>query len=253
MGFFRGIKNIGRGIESLFRGGRNPADNARQFLEPVAGYGREAYNPFIQQGREAYNALSPEYIKMLQNPAEYYNQEIAGYEPSAQYKYAEPLLTQIAENSASAAGRLGSDDDQRARAEMVQALLNADIGNYLENIRGIRGTGMEGLESATGRGFQGAGSLADYLGTAATNRANLEYAGKAQQGMNKSSFLNSLLKAAATGAGAYYGGRGQMPGTTLPQGSQSQIGNQDLSTIQTRLPYSPEMNYGIGGYRGGRR
>lgn len=259
MGFnpFKIIKKLGKGVESMFRGGKNPAENARPYMEPIPGYGREAYNPFIEQGREAYGKLSPEYIKMFLEPESIYNREVAGYEPSAQYQFMQPQLMQALRNSAASGGYAGTDADQLAQGDLVRALLSQDLGNYINNIRDIRGVGMTGLETATGRGFQSAGSLADYLGNAAGNRANLEFAGKAQQGINKNAFVSSLLGAAAQGLGAYFGaaGGGGMGGGMAGGGAAGgQRTGQSLGQIQTRLPYSPERAYGATGYnpRGGR-
>jgi hypothetical protein len=242
------LKNMVRGVGNLLRGGQNPADNARQYLQPVPDYGKAAYNPFIQQGQEAYAKLNPQYEKLLTNPAGLYNEDVAGYHPSEQYQMMAPYLQEALANANRASGYGGTSADEFAQGDLVRQLLSQDLGTYMENVRGNRALGLQGYETATGRGFQGAGSLADYLGNAAGNRANLEYSGKQQQNANKSQLFGDIIKAISGGYGAYAGAKkpGDMTGsaTGVPPGT-------DLSSINTRLPgFGGNISPGVGYDRG---
>lgn len=241
---------LARPIEKMFRGGSNPADYARQFMNNVPQYGKDAYNPYIQQGQEAFGNLSPEYLEMLKNPQAMLNKDMAGYEESDLYKYMAPRLEQGMENTAAHGGYAGTMGDRLNHADLVRGLMSQDIGSYLDRVKGYRGTGMQGMESAVGRGFQGAGSLADYLGTADVNRSNLEFAGKSQQSMNKSSFMNALMKAMAAAAGGK-AGAGTTDDTTDPTGAATSGIN--LRKIQTTLPPGAKapMSRNIYGNRSG--
>jgi hypothetical protein len=224
----------GASLGSMFGGGnKNPAEAARPYMERTPAYGREAHNPFIQQGNEAWGALRPEYEKALTHPQELYNEDVAGYEPSQHYQKMAPYLMQAMENTAGAGGFMGNEHDQRQRAEMVQALMSGDMGDYLNRVESRRNLGMQGFETATGRGHQSAGSLADFFGTADMNRGNMEMMGKTQQGINKNAFTSALMQAIASGFGAY-GGAGAMRGQQEQQ-MPSKTG-ADLRTIGTNIP-----------------
>jgi hypothetical protein len=261
MAFLRGLvkpfEKIGKGVTNLFRGGKNPADNARQFLQPIPGMGKEAYDPFIQQGREAFQSLKPQYEKLLNFPRESLEEDIAAYEPSSFYQEQLPYLLEAMSAQARGQGYSGTEYEQRRRADIAHQLLGADLGDYLNRVEGRRGLGMQGFETATGRGFQGAGSLADFLGNAAGNRANLEFAGKAQQGMNKSQFMGDIAKAiaAAFGASAGAGPGGKPQGAGGPTASKY---GQSLGDIQSNIPSNPFGTFGGNispgvGYNRGRR
>lgn len=227
------------------KGGQNPAEASRPYMDQIPGYGKEAYNPFIAQGQEAWAGLKPQYEKSLNNPGQMFNEDMAGYQPSEYYKQMAPYLNQAMENTAGAGGYGGTPNDQMQRADMIRQLMSGDIGNYMEGVNHNRTQGMQGYESATGRGAQAAGSLADFLGNAATNRADLEYSGKAQQSNNKSAFFNSLMKAVAQGFGGAAGGG--IPGGMGQQEEQQrqQPGQQGLRNIQTRTQTSrPYSNWG---------
>ncbi len=241
-----GLKSLGKalmspakGLMGLVRGGKNPADASRQYLEPIPGYGREAYDPYVQQGKEAWGKLFPQYEKLVNDPRGLYNEDAASYVPSEFYQSQVPYLNQAMENTAGAGGYGGTQNDQLQRADMIKQLMGVDFGNYMEGVNRNRMSGIQGFETATGRGSQAAGSLADYLGNAATGRADLEYSGKAQQSNNKMKFMSALMQAVATGFGGGMKPPGETPGTQQGQ----QMGQQGLRNIQTRTQgMSPGTN-----------
>lgn len=180
------------GISSML-GGRNAAKQARKYLEPIKGYNE----PYMQQGHEAYSALRPQYMQMAQNPRQMYDEDVAGYQPSGAYNYKLPFLQREAKNAALSGGTLGTETDERRRMEMINALLNSDMGEYLNRIGGYRGMGIEGLERSAGRGFNAMENMSNIAG----NRAGFEYGQGAQGSNNLSSIIQALSK---IGAG-YFG------------------------------------------------
>lgn len=233
---------------------KNPAEGiGQQYLQNVPQYGHEAFDQYTQQGKEAWEKALPEYLKYLE-PHALLGADLSEYEPSAYYQQMAPFLDTSAANAARAGGYYGSDADAYQRSEITNRFLQGDIGNYLDRINNMRGAGIQGFESALGRGFQGNASLADYLGNAAGNRANLEYAGKAQQGMNQTQRFHDLASLVAAVFGAQAGQKGLEQGKQQPQGGTNNpagVGQQPLRGIQTRPPFSPEINYGRAGYNPG--
>ncbi|GEM_PF-2567406 len=192
-------------------------DGASQYLDKVSGYGHDAYDPFINQGREAYGQLSPQYSKMFNDPHEMYDQDVSKYKPSAQYQFMQPRMNQAMGNTAAAGGFVGNEADQMSRTQLVQQMLGSDLGAYLENINGMRNTGMKGLEGSADKGFQASGSLADYLGNSAGNQAGLSATMGAQKQKGQSGNMNDLISNLSRGFGGQAGQSLGSNQTKIPQ------------------------------------
>lgn len=253
MGFLKKVGKLGGkildpfGLTGMARGGKNPAEAGRGYMERIPGYGREAYEPFIGEGRKAYESLSPEYLKYLKEAPGSVSADIESYEPSGYYQKLLPHLQAAMEGAAIQGGYVGTPYDEERRADMVRSLMGQDIGEYLDRLERRRTFGATGLEAATGRGFHSAGSMADFLGTSDLNRANMEVAGKSQQQANKNAFMGDLIKALSMGFGSFAGAKGfGGAGDEMPQKTGS-----SLRSIGTRLPPSTFGKFG-GSIYGGR-
>ncbi len=201
------------GIGSLLQGGaslmgmfgkNNPGRAAGSALAPIPEYGKQAYNPFIQQGQQAQQQLNPLYGQMTNNPQDYYNQLLSGYEPSAGYQHRQNNLNQTAHNAAAAGGYAGTGGDIEQRTQLINELMGGDIRQYLNDIMGIQGQGQKGLEGQVDRGFDASGALADYLGGAAGQQAGYNTFTRHQQNVNRNSGLSSLAE--LIGGGSFGGG-----------------------------------------------
>lgn len=173
-------------------GKNNPGRAAGNALGPIQGYGQSAYNPFIQQGQRAESQLFPQYSQMAGNPTDFYNNILKQYQPSAGYQYQEDKLNKAAGNTAAAGGFAGTDEDVRGRSEMLQQLMGGDMQRFLENILGIQGRGMQGLEQRVDRGYSASSNLADYAGSAATQQAGFDAYGRNQANKARNSGLSAL-------------------------------------------------------------
>lgn len=191
--------------------GQGGADAAMPYLNRVPQYGYDAYNPFIKQGQEADQQLLPQYGAMNSDPVQYLNQILGQYKPSAGYQYREDRNLRQAHNTAAAGGYVGTQNDIENRTGITNGLMSQDIQEFLANVLGIKGTGIAGLENRAGRGFEAAGSLADYLGGASGAQGQAAYSGRAQKEANRANMLNSLLGTVASTTGAYYGSKAPTP------------------------------------------
>lgn len=242
MGF---LKGVGRAVGNVL-GVRNPAKDVRRYLEPIEGYGRQAYDPYIQQAKaldpqlqERYqNYLQQEptgtYGRMSSDPTGFINAIMEQYAQSPDASYRRQQLSREAANTAAAGGYSGTMGDIRQRSELIDALIAADQQRYLQNVLGVQGgglagqqyladKGLAGLEGVSNRGFTSASALADYLGSAASQRAGLEFGGKQVQMGNFSNLLGSLIAAGASMYGAHQGAKGmeslaRMGGGTMNRG-----------------------------------
>ncbi len=197
-------------------GGRNPAINAMPYLNQIPQIGQEAYNPFIQSGRQAEGMTNPIYGEMAQNPSQFLNEMQRNYTPSEGYKFKEREMTRAAQNSAAQGGFAGTRNDQMGQADLVRGLLGEDMQQYLGNVSALRQAGLQGQEGRIGRGFESAGSLADYLASNLSQQGNMVFTGEGgenllsnqmaiQNAMNRASRRNAMLGALGNAGAGLFG------------------------------------------------
>lgn len=146
-----------------------------QILAQVHQMGKETFDPYIQRGHKAQDTLSGHYNRFAGSPMDFLNEIISGYSPSEGYKFREKKALEAARNAAAQGGISGTHNDQAAQAELVTGLLGQDMQQWLQNVLGIQGTGLQGLENEAGRGFGASQSLADLLGNVGGSQAGLAY------------------------------------------------------------------------------
>jgi hypothetical protein len=189
MSLFRAIGNIlgGGSRNGGGGGGQNPADAARPYLNQIPGTVKPYYEPFINSGREAEAMNNPIYGRMAQDPNTFLNEIMRRYSPSEGYQYKQKEASQAARNDAAAGGFLGTENSQRQQADMVRELLGQDMQQFLQNIFGIQGAGLQGNESRIERGANASGSLADILANALGSQGSLAFQGAQQNQENQRS------------------------------------------------------------------
>lgn len=233
----------------------NPAKSARPYLEPIEGYGKTAYNPYIAQGQQVDSRLQSQYENMAFNPTELINAIMSQYQQSPGAKYQSEQLNRVAGNAAAAGGYAGTMGDQRQRAELIQALTSQDMQKWLENALGVQGAGLTGLQGVSNRGYDASGNLADYLGSAATQRAGLEFGGQQAQNANITNLISSLIGGGAAIAGGMAGG-GQGAALSallskLLQGGNANSGNTSGGQPQQNYVTAPGRYGAPGAFRWG--
>ena len=234
LGGLGGLVSGGLGLMSAFgsgrRGNENPGGQALGMLNRNPAIGHQYYDPFIQQGQEAGNQLFPiqnQFAGIQQqmgnNPTGFLDQLMSQYKPSEGYKYREKNLMQGAHNTAASGGFAGTEGDVRNRSELVNSLMGQDMQQFLQNVLGIQGQGMNpdlaglgGLSERVGRGYNASSALADYLGdtnsmmaSAAGSEAGYRGQSRQQRRSNIYNSLSSLIGGIPTG-----GGGGMMGGTS---------------------------------------
>ena len=194
----------GTALFNMFSGNQANKKMNKQ-MGQIQGYGREAYNPFIQQGQQAGQQLNPMYSQMAANPSGQYNDIMSQYQPSAGYQYKQGKLNQMMHNTAASGGYAGTGGDQQQRGELTNALMGEDMQQFLQNILGIKGAGMTGLQHQADTGYHAAGSMADYLGSAAGQKSLFNMVGQGQNQANRNegaSILAGLIGGKDKGQGA---------------------------------------------------
>lgn len=212
-------ERIRRADEAIAAERVNDPRFAEHHLQKLPGIGEQYFNPFIQQGQEAQGLASEQYNKMTSNPMDYLGSIVESYKPSQGYQFREKRATDAARNAAAAGGLTGTYNDQASQAELVNNLLGADMQEYLANVLGIQGAGLQGQENAMSRGFGASGNLANYLGDTVGAQAGLASNREQQQYARDLDYQNAMaeheagLRAGVQNMmGSFFGGMGGMAG-----------------------------------------
>jgi hypothetical protein len=207
MSIWDSYKNIATAPLSWFGGGEDPAKAANKYLEQIPGVGEKYYNPYIEGGKEAGGLLKDQYGKML-DPTAFMDEILKHYNTSQGAQYQLGNLSKDIGNTAAAGGIAGTPEHQRQYGELAQDIMSKDMQQYLQNALGIQKTGLEGENNFYNKGFEASGSLADLISGTLGSQAGLAYQGANSKNASNAAFMNALMKALSTGAGAYFGGAG---------------------------------------------
>lgn len=197
-------------LDDLFGSGdsdkTNPADAAMPYYNKIPGMEHNAYDPYIQRGNAAYGKFNPILDKMTSDPAGFLQSIMGGYNTSKDFQLKNDAMTKAAGNSAAAGGQRGSLSDINNQAHITDSLMGDDMQNWLHNVLGIQDKGMQGEEGLYSSGFDAnrdlTGDLSNIMGT----QGSLAFQGQANQNKSHSDMMSALMKLAAGGAGAYFGG-----------------------------------------------
>lgn len=206
--------------------GKEPDNSPEHYLNQVPGVAKENLSPYVERGNAASNIAQGQYNRMSQNPMDVLNEILSSYNESPGYQYQQGVMGRELGNTAAAGGFAGTEEDQRQRGELVRSLLGQDMQQYLQNVLGIQGTGLQGQENTMNRGFNASGDLANILGSNLGHRADLSMQQTQQRDKNKAGILNLLTQALGAGIGGAVGGvPGAMVGSKLGSGASNLTGN----------------------------
>lgn len=186
--------------------GNNPANAAMPYLNQITPMAQQRLNPYIEQGQNAGNQAFDRYSAFAQNPADEYAKFQASYRPSSGYDSKFKRILGQVENAAAAGGFRGTPKDQSAQAQLVHDLLAEDEGNYISNLLGIQGMGLQGLENTANRGYGANQDLTGIMGNTLGSQATLAYKGQESKMAQRNGLFNILSQLAGGALGAYMGG-----------------------------------------------
>lgn len=155
----------------------NVSGAGMQYLNQIGDVGKRSYEPYVAEGEEARQSVNPVYRQMARSPVSFLQRIQQQYSPTEGYKLRERKGLEAAQNAAAAGGYVGTPYDQEQQAGIVQGLLGEDMQQFLQNVLGIQGAGLQGSENVIGRGFQSSSNLADYLGSNLGQMAQMAYGG----------------------------------------------------------------------------
>lgn len=176
-----GLGSLAGGLFGKFFGnqGINPYGEQSKYLDQIPGMAQKAYDPYINAGQQLMGKQNDIYSQMMSDPNAFFNKIGAGYKESPGYqKSLQEALGGIT-NASAAGGMAGSPMHQQLSGEKAAELASGDFQQYINNILGIQGTGLQGGENTMNRGFNATQGLTGMLGS------NL-----AQQGLNAANSAN---------------------------------------------------------------
>lgn len=189
-------------LSGLLGKSKNPADAAQPYLQQIAPMAQQNLNPYIQQGNQAGQTAFNQYNTMTQDPTAFLNDLFANYSMSEGFKNKRNEALRTSSDAARSGGYAGTFADQKMQAELADSLASQDMQQWLNNVLGIYGTGLEGLQGFQNQGFGASTDLTNILGTTLGTQGGLAFQGQAQKNQNSIDKWGNVLK----GAGMIMGG-----------------------------------------------
>jgi hypothetical protein len=156
-------------------GGGDAAGAANQYLNQIPGVAHQGYDPYVNAGQDASGKTKTKYEELMENPTEFINQLMKGYQPSEGYQFQKDQLTKELGNTAAARGIAGTPYDQMQQGQGVQKLLSGDMQQFLQNALGVFNTGLTGEEGVATRGYDASGKLTDAVGSNLNQQGSLAF------------------------------------------------------------------------------
>lgn len=198
----------GLGVGTSLLGGHNSDPNkaASKYLDQIPGMEKEYLNPFIERGKGAYDVFNPITSEMARDPAAFLEKMMQSYEPSRGFQLKKDQMLRGAGNTAAAGGMRGSIGDIGNEAHITDMLMGDDMQQWLQNVFGIQGKGLDSQTHLYDTGYDAskniAGDLSNVFGTQATNAFNAA----SQKNKSRSDLISGLLNLAGTAGGYMVGG-----------------------------------------------
>lgn len=200
---------------SEFFQGKNPAEAAMPYYDQIAGMEKGYYDPYIGYGKEAYKTMRDPLNQMTSDPSQFLESIMGNYSPSRGYQLKLDEMMKAAGNTAAAGGMRGSLSDITKEARLADYLMGEDMQQWLQNVLGIQGRGLEGQQHLFDTGYNASGNLASDLANVLSTQGQLAFQGQNEQNKRKSDLLSSLTGAFGGVAGLPMSGGGSVGGNIL--------------------------------------
>lgn len=193
-------------LSSLLGKSKNPADKAQPYLNQIAPMAQQNLNPYISRGTEAGDTAYGEFNKLVQDPTAFLDSLFANYSMSEGFNNRRNEALRTARDAAATGGFSGTYGDQKLQTELADSLLSQDMQQWLNNVLGVYGTGLEGLQGFQNQGFNASTDLTNILGSTLGSQAGLAFQGQSQRNKNKMDLLGILGQLGGAAIGGMFGG-----------------------------------------------
>lgn len=190
-------------------------DDPSDYLDQIIPMLKKYLGPYAQRGEEAGGILSGEFGPMATDPAAFMSSMMEKYKPSKSYQLQSEQMRQAAANAAAAGGMRGSESDIARQSGIAERLQGQDMQNWLQNVMGIKKTGLTGEEGLYGKGFGAASELSSGIGNVLGSQARLSMEQEQQLRQFLSDLLGNVGSAGGFGRGSAGASIGMGKGTTF--------------------------------------
>lgn len=175
------------------------------YLDQIPGVLDKSYGGYMGRGERAGGILEDEFGNMTQDPEGRINKLMQNYRSTPGFQQKLRGALDAAGNTAAAGGRVGTIGDIKNQAGIENQLLGQDMQQWLDNVLGVKRTGLAGEQGLYGAGL---GATQAYTGDM-TNYYGQKERGRLADRKENMELLMNAIKAAAS---AYTGGLGGVGG-----------------------------------------
>ena len=162
----------------------NAAKAGMPYLEENPAIYHEYYDPYVDWGKQVMPELSGQYENLLKDPSGMRDWLTKDFQTNPGYQFQMDQMMNAGNNAAAAGGMLGTPMHQQQNMGYAQGLANQEFNNYLSQMLGLYGQGLEGTQGMFDTGYNASMGLAGQLGNNNNSMAQLAYSG--QNNANKS-------------------------------------------------------------------
>jgi len=181
-------------MTSWLDSGDDPSKDAMGYLDQIPDMIKPYYQPYMDAGNKALPTLQQQYEMLINDPTAMMTQIGQGYTASPGYQYNVNQATNAANNAAAAGGMLGSPAEQQNMAQDISGIASQDYNTYMNQALGQYGVGLTGEEGINQMGYKANTGYANELADVQNSKANLSYAGGANQNMARNSRFNTMAQ-----------------------------------------------------------
>lgn len=173
--------------------GDNPANAAMPYLKQIPGATKPYYDPYINAGGQALGSVQEQFQQLLNNPNELMKRFGQGYQQSPGYQWQLGQGEQAINNAMASGGMAGSPQHGQMAGQLAGNLANQDYYNYMKQIMGLYGTGLEGEQGLEKQGMDASTGYANMLANLLAGQGEYAYGGKAGENQARSNDWSNLF------------------------------------------------------------
>jgi hypothetical protein len=181
---------LGGMLGSLFM--KDPASMANKYYDQMEGRTGQYLNPYINQGMGAMGQLGGQYGSLINDPSGMLAKFGANYKQSPGFQNQLKQALAGAGQAAAAGGMAGSPMHEQQNMQLASDLSAQDYNNYMNQVMGLYGTGLQGQQGIANMGFGASRDMANNIAQLLEQQAQAAYQNQAAKRSGFSNFISGL-------------------------------------------------------------
>jgi hypothetical protein len=181
---------IGGLLGSLFM--KDPSTAANKYYGQMEKQTGQYLNPYIQQGLGSMGQLGGQYGNLINDPSAMLAKFGAGYKQSPGFQNQMKQALAGAGHAAAAGGMAGSPQHEQQNMELASDLSAKDYNNYMNQVMGLYGQGLQGQQGLANMGFGASRDMANNIAQMLEQQAQAAYQQQASKRSGFSNFISGL-------------------------------------------------------------